>query len=195
MARDREHFELPRWQQALPRRLRRGGGGPPEREDRRTHGQELVEQAEQVAEHLQERQQSAPQGINPQLVFKLQLHPRGNLEEVDLQRMGLQILARDPERAIVVFPDQSTLEELRRRLREYAGLVPDAHDYGYLASIEAITELTPADRTGPRLHTAPLRQGTKTPLDIELWHSGSYEECLDRIRELRQYLDCCCGMH
>ncbi len=188
MPRDRDHFELPRWQQALPRRLH-GGGRPPRREDRHAHGQELVDQADQVADHLHERQRSAPQGINPQLVFKLQLHPDGNLEELDLQRMGLRVLARDPSKAIVVFPDQGTLDELRRRLREYAGLVPDAHAYGYLASIEAITELTPADRTGPRLRTNPLQQGTTAPLDIEVWHSGSYEDCLQRVQELRQYLE------
>ncbi len=188
MPRDRDHFELPRWQQPLPRRLR-GGGRPPPREDRRAHGQELVDQANQVADHLQERQRSAPLGINPQLVFKLQLHPQGNLEEEDLQRMGLRVLARDPNRAIVVFPDQSTLDELRRRLREYAGLVPDAHDYGYLASIEAITELTPADRTGPRLRATPLQPGTMALLDVEIWHSGSYDECIQRLGELRGYLE------
>jgi hypothetical protein len=148
-----------------------------------------VSQADEVADRLQERQRSAPQGINPQLIFKLQLHPRGNLEEQDLQRMGLRMLAKDPSRAIVVFPDQSTLEELRRRLREYTGLVPDAHDYRYLASIEAITELTPADRTGPRLRAAPLQQGTTAPLDVEIWHSGSRKECLQRLQELREYLE------
>lgn len=187
MPRDRDHFELPRWRQPLPRRAH-GGGRPPHREDRRTHGEGLVDQADEVADSLQERQRSAPQGINPLLVFKLQLHPSGNLEEQDLQRMGLRILARDPRRAIVVFPDQSTLEELRRRLREYAGLVPDARDYGYLATIEAITELSPADRTGPRLRANPLQQGTTAPLDIEIWHSGSREECLQRLQELREYL-------
>lgn len=188
MARDREHFELPRWRQALPRRPR-GAGRPPEREDKRAHGQGLVDQANRVAESLEGRQQNAPQGINPQLIFKLQLHARGNLEEEQLERMGLRVLARGPGRAIVVFPDQGTLDELRRRLREYAGLEEEAHDYGYLASIEAIAELIPADRIGPRLHEAPLRQGTTTPLDIELWHSGSHEECLERIQELRQYLE------
>lgn len=188
MARDRDHFELPKWEQPRPRRVH-GGGSPPHREDRLSHGAGLVEQADQVAEHLQERQQNSPEGINPQLVFKLQLHSSGRLEEEELQRMGLRVLARDPNRAIVVFPDHSTLDELRRRLREYAGLVPNANDYGYLAAIDAILELTPEDRTGPRLSEVPLQLGTTAPLDVELWHSGSREECFERIRELREYLE------
>lgn len=188
MARDREHFELPKWEQPRPRRVH-GGGSPPHREDRNSHGAGLVEQADRVAEHLQERQQNSPAGINPQLVFKLQLHPSGRLEEDQLQQMGLRVLARNPNRAIVVFPDHSTLDELRRRLREYAGLVANGHDYGYLAAIDAILELTPEDRTGPRLSEVPLQPGMTAPLDVELWHSGSREECSERLRELREYLE------
>lgn len=188
MARDLQHFELPEWRQSLPRRSY-GGGRAPERPSRREHGEGLVDQADQVADSLQHRHQNTPQGLNPQLVFKLQLHQNGNLDEEKLNQMGLQVLARGPERAVVVFPDEGTLEELRRRLREYAGLVPGGHDYGYLASIEAITELGPEDRVGPRLRDTPLYEGETTALDIELWHTGNRTECQERIQELRAYLE------
>lgn len=93
MARDLEHFELPKWKRTLPRR-RYGGGGSPKRKDQQAHGSELILQADQVANHLQQRTQDAPQGINPKLIFKLELHPQGNLDEEQLRQLGLRLLAR-----------------------------------------------------------------------------------------------------
>ncbi len=187
MARDLEHFELQEWKQTLPRR-RHGGGGLPRREDQNAHGRGLILQADRVADHLQERNRAAPQGINPKLIFKLQLHPQGNLEEEQLRQLDLRLLARDPHRAIVVFPDEATLHELRRHLSEYAGLVPKGHSYSYLASIEAITELTPSDRTGTRLREGPLTSDEMASLDIELWHGGDNTECRERISEIQSFL-------
>src|SRR5262245_28149447 len=149
MPRDRDHFELPTWQEAFPRRLR-GGGRPPQR-DRPAHGRALLNQADHLVHELEERRHTAPPGINPKLVFKLRLHRDGTLDEEQLRRIGLHILARDSEKAIVVFPDQPSLDELRRRLREYAGEVPGGREYSYLAALETIEELTPDDRVGPRL--------------------------------------------
>jgi hypothetical protein len=104
MARNLEHFELPKWKQTFPRR-RRGGGGSPKR-DKQAHGSQLILQADQVANDLQRRTQDAPQGINPKLIFKLELHSEGNLDENQLRQLGLRLLARDPDRATVVFPDE-----------------------------------------------------------------------------------------
>jgi hypothetical protein len=98
------------------------------------------------------------------------------------------MLARDAKRAIVVFPDEATLGELRRRLEEYAGLVPDGHQYANLAAIDGITELTGADRIGPRLQANPLSQDETAALDIELWHSGKRSECWKWIDEIRDFL-------
>lgn len=186
--RDLEHLELPQWREALPRRKHPGRGSVPVREDRRSHGQIIDQQAADVAERLQERLLTAPRGVNPKLIFKLQLHPKGNLDETRLRELGLRMLARDSRRAIVVFPDESTLQELRRRVREYAGLVPDGHQYGYVASIEAVTELTAEDRTGARLRAQPLAEDEVAALDVELWHSGDANECRRWIGEIRDFL-------
>ncbi len=186
MARDLEHFELPKWKQTFPRR-RRGGGGSPKR-DKQAHGSQLILQADQVANDLQRRTQDAPWGINPKLIFKLELHSEGNLDENQLRQLGLRLLARDPDRAIVVFPDEATLRELRCHLHEYAGLVSGGHSYSYLASIETITELTPSDRTGIRLQEEPLTSEETASLDIELWHGGNRDECYDRIDEIKSFL-------
>jgi hypothetical protein len=186
MARDREHLELPGWQQDLARR-RRGGGRQPQR-DRYQHGPALLREANTVATHLQERIRTAPAGINPKLVFKIELHPQGYLDENQLHSLGLRLLAKKPRGAIVVFPNDAALQEMRQRLAEYAGQVEQGHEYAYLASIDTITELTPEDRLGARLKEIPLQPGEALALDIELWHSGDRAECLRQIQEIRQLL-------
>lgn len=186
MARDREHFELPRWQQALPRR-RRGGGRPVPR-NRSIHGQELIQQVEEVSNHLQARLRAPSQGIDPKLVFKLRLNPKGNLDETQLKQLGLRLLARDSNRAIVVFPDEATLSQLRRHLTEYSGLVSEGHEYPFLTAIDAVQDLTKDDRTGSKLKANPLAADEVAALDIELWHSGDRDECRLQIDKLRAFL-------
>ena len=187
MDRTLDHFELPRWQEPLARRLR-GGGRPPSRESTRRHGELLVQQAEETVNRLRARLHSAPQGINPKLIFRLDLHPHGNLSIQQIAQLGLRVLAIDSSGAIVVFPDLPTLDELRRRLREYAGIDPEGHQYSYLASIEAISVLTRADRTGARLASRPLAEGEVAALDVELWHTGNYEDVRAEVDEIDSYL-------
>lgn len=184
MARNLEHLELPQWQQALPRRKRRGPK-PPERGDRQAHGQTLLSQAEQLANQLQSRRQTSPRGINPKFIFKLQLHQNGSIDEEQLRQMGLRLLAKDTKRVIVVFPDEESLAELQRRLRSYAR----EEQYAGLAVIEAIEEIIPEDRIGLRLKEAPLSAEETAHLDIELWHSGNQQESRQRIDEIAGFLE------
>lgn len=186
MARDLEHLELRMWQRDLPRR-RHGGGRSPERE-RGLHGQELLEQATAVAAHLEERIRTAPSGISPKLLFKLHLHPKADLSDEDLRKTGLRVLAREARHAIVVFPDEASLDEMRRRIREYAGLADAGHQYGYLAAINAVLELTPEDRKGVRLKEDPLADDEVASLDVELWHAGDRAECRRQIGEVGSLL-------
>ena len=188
MARAFEHLELPVWKQPLPKRPKNGSGRGPGGINRYTHGHELISQAGQVVNHLQERIETSPKGINPKLIFKLQLHKQGHLDEKQLRRLGLEMLARDSNKAIVVFPDEATLAELRRHLSEYAGLIPDGHDYAFLASVATIEELTPDDRIGQRLRNRRLSSDEVMLLDIELWHTGDENECWEKIDELQTFL-------
>jgi hypothetical protein len=188
MPRDKDHLELPRWSGTFPRR-KRPGGRTPQREDKQAHGVQLLAQAEETANRLRERETERHSGVNPKLIFKLVLHPEGKLDTEQLRQLGLQLLGIDTRHALVVFPDHARLDELRRRLREYAGLVPDGHDYAYLSAIESIEELTSQDRTGTGLAANPLGQDSVESLDVELWHTGDTEECRLNIGQIRDYLE------
>jgi hypothetical protein len=185
MPRDRTHLPLPTWSEPLPRRVQGGGAPRAPRADRGAHGSTLVEQARSLATDLAQRRENA-RGVNPKLVFRLRLTSEfGSLSEEQIERYGLGVLAREPGNVVVVFPSTATLEELRRRLNEYAGLGADGYAYGELDAIESIERLTPDDRIGPRLRERPVGADELAPLDIELWHSGYREECRSWVAQLR----------
>lgn len=186
MARDLDHFSLSRWQGPLPRRRQAGGGRPPDRE-RSAHGAELLAQATGLVERFQADRRD-PDRLDPRLIFRIRLSPSGTLDESVVESLGLRVIARSPSGAIVVFPDDATLRELRRRISEYAGMVPGGHQYAYLAAIDAVEDLTAEDRTGQRLRREPMVADEVLPLDIELWHTGDPDECRAIIQHVTRQL-------
>ncbi|MBA3656434.1 MAG: S8 family serine peptidase [Gemmatimonadaceae bacterium] len=129
-----------------------------------------------------------PERLNPKLVFKLQLKDGfRELSDEDIGKLGLTVLGSDNDGVLVVFPSDSAVAELRRRVREYAGL-EDGAQYSELDAIDSVTELTPQDRIGPQLASMPLATGEIAPLDIELWHSGDRNECRGWIEEISSVL-------
>lgn len=186
--RDLEHLRLTVWQEPL-RRRKHGGGRPPHRDAPLKHAQKLVDEAETLSQTLETRKARAPQGINPKLIFRLVLHPQGNLEDEAVEALGLRVLGKQPHEAIVVFPDEPALAELNSRLRQHAGL-DEGHAYGGLTAIESIEPLRPEEKIGSRLRARPLTgdEADQTPLDVELWHAGDQAECRAWIGEIEQFL-------
>jgi Subtilase family len=182
MARNLEHFELPRWQEPLPRR-KHGGGAASPNENRKAHGQELSTQVEKISDDLRQRKQQLPSFINPKLIFKLKL--KGSIQEDALEKMGLNLLSQDAHRIIVVFPNGESLSELKARLEAFTS---EKMRYDEFLVIEKIEPLVAEDRIGRRLKDAPLKENEIAPLDIELWHAGSRDECRIKINEIKNYL-------
>ena len=183
MARDLEHLALPLWRRPLPRRRPRGGQ-PFVRDSRAEHGKRLEAELEDVDTTFHSLQREAPAGIDPKLVFTIRLHPKGRFEDDDLSAMGLRVIAREPNKVLVVFPDEGTLDELRRRIRTYSA--HEERHFANIGGIEAIEALQPADRIGPRLRLNPLAQGETDLLDVSLWHSGDANECHRWVEELTE---------
>ncbi len=158
------------------------------RRNRKKHGRRLLANVEQVALLLRERKRTAPAGINYKLVFKLELNPKGSLTDDQIRQLGLNLLARDGKRAIVVFPNEETLATLRDHIRQYAKIIQGS-GYGFLSGIDAVAELGPEDRRGFRLGQHPLRDGEVASLDIELWHPDSSPECSIKLDEIARFLE------
>ena len=181
MPRDLEHLELPRWQEPVERR-KHGGGRPPTRDSRSEHGQKLETELAAVDAELDSLRREPPAGIDPKLVFTLRLHPKGRFDDDGLLAMGLRLISREPDQLLVVFPDTGTLDELRRRIRDY-GTHDQAH-HANIGAIEAIEARRRIDKIGPRLQVDPLRPDEVDLLDVSLWHPGNADECRRWIADI-----------
>jgi subtilisin family serine protease len=183
-----EHLQLRKVESQLPRRKSKTGGfGGEKRGDRRSHGSQLLTQVEGLSQKFEEKPR--PFGINPKLIFKIKLRKNDSLE-THLPSLGLNLLEKAPKvhQAIVVFADDDHLAELEKRLKSYAGVIPDSPEYAYLDDIEELVPLEPEDRIGPLLKIDPLKPGEVVPLDMELWHTGNVKELNSYINEVDEVL-------
>jgi len=174
-----EHLKLPRIINIeLPRRPGRGFGGG-KRADYVEHGKSLLNQLSGLAETT--KQKSNPFRLDPKLIFKIKVAKKSSLRDEDLTKTGLDILAREPDKAIVVFSSDLELKEFRKRLENYSQII-EGNKYDYLDAIDELVPLEREDRIGRLLELKPLQPGELAALDLELWHTG------DR-KEMQKYLD------
>jgi len=165
------HIELPR--------RHTGGGSSQKRTNVSEHGRGLLSQASTLTQSPRER--NSPFRLNPKLIFKLKLAKNGFISDESLAASGLNCLAREPNKAIVVFPSDIELKEFKKRLENYSKIT-DGPKYEYLGAIDQLVPLEPEDRVGRLLQLNPVQPDEIAALDMELWHTG------DR-REMRDYLD------
>lgn len=183
-----EHLQLPKTNIEMPRRSTGGGFGRRRRDNRSSHGKALLDQASTLLDRPP--RQHTPFGINPKLIFKLKLREGDSLQDDEVIRSGLNILAKGnkSDQAIVVFPSDDDLTEFRKRLESYSDESESSHQYGYIDAIEELVPLQPEDRIGRLLELEPLEPGELVPLDLELWHTGNREEMQQCIQDLDHFL-------
>ena len=174
-----EHLKLPRIINIeLPRRSGRGFGGG-KRADYIEHGKSLLNQLSGLSESTKHK--SNPFRLDPKLIFKIKLAKQGSFRDEDVTKTGLDILGREPDKAIVVFSSDLELKEFKRRLENYSQIT-EGPEYSYLGAIDDLVRLEREDRIGRLLELNPVQPGELAALDLELWHTG------DR-KEMRKYLD------
>ncbi|MEA5504863.1 S8 family peptidase [Halotia wernerae UHCC 0503] len=173
-----EHLKLPR---IINIELPRRPGRPPHsiKRDVSAHGKQLLGQISSLTEPVKEK--TSPFHLDPKLIFKIKIAKEGYLSEDDLTKTGLNLLAREPDKAIVVFASDKKLTEFKKRLENYSQ-IKDGPKYEYLGAIDELVPLEPEDRIGHLLDMKRVEAGEVAALDLELWHTG------DR-KEMRKYLD------
>lgn len=169
-----EHLKLPRIiNLELSRRRPRPNFGGGKRADYVEHGKSLLNQLSGLTEP--KKQKSNPFRLDPKLIFKIKPIKKGSIEDKDLTRTGLDILAIEPDKAIVVFSSDLELKEFRKRLENYSQIT-DGPEYSYLGAIDELVPLEREDRIGRLLELKPVQPGELAALDLELWHTGNREE-------------------
>lgn len=174
-----EHLKLPRIINIeLPRRSSGGFGGT-KRTDVSEHGKQLLGQISSLIEPV--KQKTSPFRLDPKLIFKIKVAEKYSFSDNLVTQTGLNVLAREPNKAIVVFSSDNELTEFKKRLENYSQ-IKDGPKYEYLGAIDELVPLEPEDRIGHLLDIKHVQPGELAALDLELWHTG------DR-KEMRKYLD------
>ncbi|MEH1839910.1 MAG: S8 family peptidase [Nostoc sp.] len=174
-----EHLKLPRIINIeLPRRSSGGFGGT-KRTDVSEHGKQLLDQISSLIEPV--KQKPSPFRLDPKLIFKIKVAEKYSFSDNLVTQTGLNVLAREPNKAIVVFSSDNELTEFKKRLENYSQL-KDGPKYEYLEAIDELVPLEPQDRIGHLLDIKHLQPGELAALDLELWHTGNR-------KEMRKYLD------
>ena len=182
-----EHLKLPRINIELPRRSNPGFGGN-KRNNITEHSKHLLGQISILTEPTKEK--ANPFRLNPKLIFKLKIGKEGYISDDLVTLTGLNCLAREPNKAIVVFSSDHQLTEFKKRLENYSQ-IKDGPKYEYLGAIDDVVPIEREDRIGRLLELKPVESDELAALDLELWHTGDRKEMkkyLDDITETLEYL-------
>ncbi|MEG4201780.1 S8 family peptidase [Microcoleus sp. Pol12A5] len=182
-----EHLKLPRINIELPRRSKPGFGGN-KRPNISEHSKHLLGQIAILTEPVKEK--NNPFRLDPKLIFKLKMAKKGYISDDLVTLTGLNCLAREPNKAIVVFSSDNQLTEFKKRLENYSQIT-DGPKYEYLGAIDDVVPLEREDRIGRLLELKPVESDELAALDLELWHTGDRKEMkkyLDDITETLEYL-------
>jgi Subtilase family len=163
----------------LPRR--KHGGGKPTMRDPGEHGPRIQAELEGIVETQKARPRIAE--INPALILKIQT--TNPIDEADWARVGLTVLATEPNKALVMFATDSELSDFRRRVEAYQREPPKRNKHPEYASfvnaIEDVSEISPNDRIGPALKAQGFQDITgfhdseRLVVDVEIWRPGDDE--------------------
>ncbi len=151
-----DHLKLPRIINIeSPRRSARGFGGQ-KRTDVTGHGKQLLGQLSTLTEAV--KQKNTPFRLDPKLIFKIKIAEKGYFSEDMVTQAGLNLLAREPNKAIVVFSSDNQLTEFKRRLENYSQIQKDSK-YEYLGAIDELVPLEREDRIGRLLELKFVQLG------------------------------------
>lgn len=181
-----EHLKLPRIINIeLPRRSSGGFGGT-KRTDVSEHGKQLLDQISSLIEPV--KQKTSPFRLDPKLIFKIKVAEKYSFSDNLVTQTGLNVLAREPNKAIVVFSSDNELTEFKKRLENYSQ-IKDGPKYEYLEAIDELVPLEPEDRIGHLLDIKHVQPGELAALDLELWHTGDRKEMQNYLDKIAQVLE------
>lgn len=173
-----EHLPLRRLEGELQRRKRGGFAGAPQR-DPKAHGPAIEAAIDRVLESQKAKLRIAD--IDPSLILKIRL--AAPVAEEEWSRLGLTLLATDPNQTLVLFADDNELQGFRARVAAYQAEPPAGQKHpqyeGFVTAISEVSSISPQDRMGPNL----AHEGIANPedfssdrsftLDVELWQPST----------------------
>ena len=167
-----QHLSLQRLVGDMDRRKR--GFGQASGREPKAHGAKIQTEVLEVIDRHKARPKIAE--IDP--AFILKVVTTGIVTEDDWAKLGLTVLAIEPDRTIILFANDAELGAFKERVAAYNGEKPEGQKNqpyaGLIEAIESVSDLTAEDRIGRVLRS----EGYATPLsftderqilDVELW--------------------------
>lgn len=192
-----EHLQLVRLPQSFERRKRGGVAPKIERNTAERRGHSGLIETQLNSAILTQQRRRKPQFVDPSLILRVQMS--GGLQEKEWERLGLTVLASDPDKTLVLFSTNEDLEDFRYKLQAYAREKPrgqkSAEFEGFIGAIAAVTSIEPLDRIGLRFRDEGFNNITdflmdvKTIVDIELWDFGSRDLRELKLRNLSRFIE------
>lgn len=119
-------------------------------------------------------------GIDPSLILRIEMS--GLVDEATWKRLGLHVLAEEPDKTLLLFATDRELGEFRSRIEAYLADPPPGqkgHQYaGLIEAIERVGLAGPEDRIGDSLASfgileiGDIDENQNFVLDFELFHPG-----------------------
>lgn len=167
-----QHLSLQRLVGEMERR--KHGFGQPSGREPTAHGAKIKTEVLEVIDRHKARPKIGD--IDPALILKVVT--TGIVSEDDWAKIGLTVLAIEPDKTIILFADDAELVAFKGRVDAYNGEKPEgqkAQPYaGLIEAIESVGDLTAEDRIGRVLrskgYVSPVSFTEDSQvLDVELW--------------------------
>ncbi|MBX3048974.1 MAG: S8 family peptidase [Anaerolineales bacterium] len=183
-----QHLNFEKLNIERPRR-KIGGPGSRPRRDNRQHGKEILESINLLKQDFESQHRELPPRFDPAMIFALKLE--GSIDEIELKRTSLTVLAEEPGGVVVLFsPDQ--LSGFQSKIESYSGEIPPNQknpSYNWVASVTTDMHLWGAqDRMGTKLEKREIVDHLEYIVDVEIWVYGSVEEQHSRRLQLTNFV-------
>jgi len=189
------HLPLERIDRTVDRRKVPAQVPLPTRPSPRGHGETIKSKVDAtVAEQI-----ALPQvkGIDPELILKVNL--AAPVQEDTWRLAGFNVLAQEPNNILVVFTNDTELQEFRARLAEYQkgpqGTQKAPSHNGLFACIDDVSGIAATDRIGPRLRSegivnlAAIDMRVAYTIDIELWDAPTRLDREVRVQNVVTHIE------
>ncbi len=167
-----DHLRLPIFSDNVERQKRGGGGGYsfPEGRGKAAFSQEAKQKAEAISQSFAALKKKFAGRITPSLIYEIEINQSVSPDvfENTLASMGIHVLsvAENKKGFWVVFSDDETLTEFKRKLAAYGS--EEGPKYDFFNAIDSFQDIPREKKIGKGLTEKPLG-ATPEFIDIELW--------------------------
>lgn len=184
-----DHLKLPIYKGNVERQKKGGGGGYsfPEGRGKAAFSQTARQKAETISQSFAALKRKFAGRITPSLIYEIEINQSVSPDafENTLSSMGIHVLsvAENKKGFWVVFSDDETLSEFKKKLETYGSETGPKYDF--FNAIDSFQDIPRENKIGKGLRDQPLGVAPEF-IDIELWRMTDPRKNERFIHELKE---------